>query len=90
MKPRMHIEKPCQPDFVYSKNKLNLSRKERRIEIDRHNEILLKKMNAIKLEEYNVNKLRPEAQNLKTLNAQVMNNMNDQIVAENKVLLPLL
>ena len=84
MQPRMQISSPVQPDFVYTKNKLNMSRRDRRLEIDKHNEILLIKMNAIKDADYNVNKLRPEAQNLKTLNAQVMNTMNEKIATENK------
>ena len=76
MQPRMRIQSPCQPDHVYAKNKLNMSRRDRRVEIDKQNMILLSKMNAIKMADYNVNKLRPEAQNLKTLNAHVMNIAN--------------
>jgi hypothetical protein len=36
-----------------------MSRRDRRIEIDRLNQILLQKMDAIKDEQYNTNKLRP-------------------------------
>jgi len=76
MQPRMKIEQPYQPDFIYTKNKLNMSRRDRRMEIDRLNGILLQKMDAIREEEYTKNKLRPEAQNLKTLNAHTMDIMN--------------
>lgn len=72
MQPKLRIEQPFQPDFIYSKHKLNMSRRDRRIEIDRLNGILLTKMEMIKDEEYNQNKLRLEAQNLKTLNAHTM------------------
>ena len=61
-----------------------MSRRDRRVEIDKQNMILLSKMNAIKFADYTVNKLRPEAQNLKTLNSHVMNTMNEQIANENK------
>lgn len=60
-----------------------MSRKDRRIEIDRLNSILLTKMEAIKDAPYHTNKLRPEAQNLKTLNAHTMDIMNEQIATEN-------
>jgi hypothetical protein len=30
MKPQMKIKNPYQPDFIYSKDKLNMSRKDRR------------------------------------------------------------
>lgn len=55
----MKIEQPYQPDFIYTKNKLNMSRRDRRMEIDRLNGILLQKMDAIRDEEYTKNKLRP-------------------------------
>ena len=61
-----------------------MSRRDRRVEIDKQNMILLSKMNAIKFADYTTNKLRPEAQNLKTLNSHVMNTMNEQIANENK------
>ena len=35
-----------------------MSRRDRRVEIDRLNQILLQKMDAIRDEEYNTNKLR--------------------------------
>lgn len=60
-----------------------MSRKDRRIQIDRLNSILLTKMEAIKDAPYQTNKLRPEAQNLKTLNAHTMDIMNEQIATEN-------
>lgn len=62
-----------------------MSRRDRRVEIDRLNQILLQKMDAIKDEEYNTNKLRPEAQNLKTLNMHTIDIMNEQIATENAV-----
>lgn len=49
-----------------------MSRRDRRVEIDRLNCILLNKMEIIRLADYNVNKLRPEAQNLKTMNAHTI------------------
>ena len=62
-----------------------MSRRDRRMEIDRLNGILLQKMDAIREEEYTKNKLRPQAQNLKTLNAHTMDVMNQQITTENQV-----
>lgn len=62
-----------------------MSRRDRRVEIDRLNQILLQKMDAIKDEQYNTNKLRPEAQNLKTLNTHTMEVMNQQIATQNAV-----
>lgn len=60
-----------------------MSRRDRRIEIDRLNSILLIKMESIKDAPYYANKLRPEAQNLKTLNAHTMDVINEHIATEN-------
>ena len=44
----MRLEEPKTPSFILSKNKVNSVRRDRQIEIDSGNKILLKKIKKIK------------------------------------------